>query len=648
MSHLKLSNWLFVVAGLIGFNSAHAQTVEKLNEYKAKYPGNNVVQTANTEKVSITMVKNVPVLTYSYSNDYLALDKNGVHILTEESIGFTSFETVDNIEAYSLVPNGKSSKKIAATNFQTKDAETEGSVFHDDSKETSFLYPGIVEGALRHLSYDEKVTMTSFPIGFFMFSAIPCENPTFIVETDTAIHMRIQTYNLDKVNVTYTEKIEKGKRIMTWTAPTSYLIKDDEFAPNPRYYAPQILGQIAYYTVKKERVNVIGTVEDLHNDYQKNVAEVENETPSKVLASIADSLTRNIPDEFEKVKAVYYWVQDNVKYIAFEEGMGGFVPRQPSSVIDKRYGDCKDMASLIYSMLKSVGITSYITWIGSRDLPYKYSDFPSTFCDNHMIATYKKDGKNYYLDATNSFQSIQSPTGFIQGKEALVHLGQGKFEVAQVPVVPAVKNQYIDSSFVKLEDNKLVGRSSINGLGYYNTLFGNAFKEVGVKDYKNYYTRIFERGNNTFNVSNPRVVNQKNREGAVTMDFDWNIQNYSTKLDNEVFINLILAKEFVAFGNLTDKRDAPFEYDYEFDDNYIVCLEVPAGYTVKSIPKNVDYKSDKVDFSVTYTQEGNKIWCKTHFQSNFLMLYPSQFEEWNKFIAQKKAAMSETLVLIKK
>ena len=648
MNHLKLNNWLFVVAGLIGFSSAHAQTIEKLNEYKAKYPGNTVVQVANTEKVSITMVKNVPVITYSYSNDYLALDKNGVHILTEESIGFTSFETIDNIEAYSLVPNGKSSKKVAATNFQTKDAETEGSVFHDDGKETSFLYPGIVEGALRHLSYDEKVTMVSFPLGFFFFSSIPCENPTFIVETDTCIHMRIQTYNLDKVKVTYSEKIEKGKRIMTWTAPVSYMIKDDEFAPNPRYYAPQILGQISYYTVKKERVNVIGSVEDLHNDYQKNVEEVENETPSKVLTSIADSLTRNIPDEFEKVKAIYYWVQDNVKYIAFEEGMGGFVPRQPSSVIDKRYGDCKDMASLIYSMLKSVGITSYITWVGSRDLPYKYSDFASTFCDNHMIATYKKDGKNYFLDATNSFQSIQNPTGFIQGKEALVHYGPGKFEIAQIPIVPANKNRFVDSSFVKLEDNKLVGRSSVNAFGYYNTLFCNAFKEVGVKDYKSYYTRIFERGNNTFNVSNPRAANQKNREGAITMDFDWNIQNYATKLDNEVFINLILAKEFVAFGNLTEKRDAPFEYDYEFDDNYIVCLEVPAGYSVKSVPKNVTYTSDNVDFSVTYTQVGNKIWCTTHFQSNFLMLYPNQFDEWNKFIAQKKAAMSETLVLIKK
>ncbi len=650
MNHLKLKtyNWIWVVLLCLGSSLTYGQTLEQLQLYKNKYPGNNVVQTANTVKVQINLVKNVPVLRFSYLDEYLALDKNGVHLLSEESIDFSSLQTIDDIEAYSLVPNGKSSKKITVTNFETKDAEKGGMVFHDDSKVTSFIYPGIVEGTLCHLAYDETVNMVTFPIGFFFYSGVPCENPTFIVETDTAIHMLIQTYNLEKLKITYTEKIEKGKRIMTWTAPSSYMVKDDEFAPNPRYYAPQILGQIAYYTSKKERVNVLGTLEDLHNDYQVHVSQVENEVPSEGLKTIADSLTKNQPTELDKVRAVYYWVQDNIKYIAFEEGMGGIVPRLPSNVFDKRYGDCKDMSSVMYGMLKSVGVPSYLTWVGSRDLPYKYSDFPSNFCDNHMILTYKNNDSIYFLDATNSFQSILAPTGFIQGKEAFVHLGPGKYELLQIPIMPSENNYMKDTSYVKLLDNKLVGHTTVNALGYYNSLFGNTFKEVGVKDYKSYFTRVFERGNNTFNVSNPKVNNQKNREEKISMEFDWTVQNYATKLENELYVNLLLNKNIIALTTLSENRDAPIDFDYAYNDNYVVCMEIPDGYAIKSLPKDRSFKSDRIDFSISYVLKDNKVWCTTHFQTHFILLYPEHFNEWKTVVAQKKAAMAETMVLIKK
>jgi hypothetical protein len=581
--------------------------------------------------------------------EYLVLDNTGTHLLSEESIEFSSFETVQNIEAYTMVPSGKSSKKVPATNFFTRDSDGGGGVFHDDMRETTFMYPGIVEGGLRHLAYDEVMSNESFPFGFYFYSGISSENPTFTVEVDTAIHVNFKTYNTENVGLVYSEKLEKGKHIYTWTCPKALKVETEEFAPNPRYFAPQVLGQIAYYNKKKGgRTQVIENIRDLHSNYEKNVKEVEEETPEGSLAAIADSLTKDLTNEFDKVKAIYYWVQDNIKYIAFEEGEEGFVPRQPSKVVEKRYGDCKDMASLTYSMLKAVGIKSYLTWIGSRDLPYKYSEFPSSFCDNHMIATYKYEGKNYYLDATNSFQSIEYPTSFIQGKEALVHLGPNEFEIANVPVVPAHEVAYRDSSFVKIQDNKILGHTSVTNTGYYNTLLGGNLKEVKVKEYKDMFGSIYERGNNSFLVSNPKVVNGSNRDKPIVATFDWSANNYVTKVDNELYVNMILYKELVMTGAFKKERVSPFEYEQKFDDVYYVELTIPEGYSVKSMPKNQEFKSDIINFSVTYQLKGDKLICNTHFKSDFLLLYPEKFDEWNKFIAVKKAALSESLVLIKK
>jgi hypothetical protein len=644
----KAASALFGIVLLSG-NNAFSQTTEKLEAYKAKYPGEHVVQVTDSRIIRIKLVKDKPVVTSSYVVEYLVLDNTGTHLLSEESIEFSSFETVQNIEAYTMVPSGKSSKKVPATNFFTRDSDGGGGVFHDDMRETTFMYPGIVEGGLRHLAYDEVMSNESFPFGFYFYSGISSENPTFTVEVDTAIHVNFKTYNTENVGLVYSEKLEKGKHIYTWTCPKALKVETEEFAPNPRYFAPQVLGQIAYYNKKKGgRTQVIENIRDLHSNYEKNVKEVEEETPEGSLAAIADSLTKDLTNEFDKVKAIYYWVQDNIKYIAFEEGEEGFVPRQPSKVVEKRYGDCKDMASLTYSMLKAVGIKSYLTWIGSRDLPYKYSEFPSSFCDNHMIATYKYEGKNYYLDATNSFQSIEYPTSFIQGKEALVHLGPNEFEIANVPVVPAHEVAYRDSSFVKIQDNKILGHTSVTNTGYYNTLLGGNLKEVKVKEYKDMFGSIYERGNNSFLVSNPKVVNGSNRDKPIVATFDWSANNYVTKVDNELYVNMILYKELVMTGAFKKERVSPFEYEQKFDDVYYVELTIPEGYSVKSMPKNQEFKSDIINFSVTYQLKGDKLICNTHFKSDFLLLYPEKFDEWNKFIAVKKAALSESLVLIKK
>src|SRR5581483_12039727 len=106
------------------------------------------------------------------------------------------------------------------------------------------------------------------------------------------------------------------------------------------------------------------------------------------LARITDSLVANQPTELAKVKSIYYWVINNIKYVAFEDGMQGYIPRQADSICMKRYGDCKDMASIITAMLSVAKIPSYLTWIGTRDIPYSYDDVPLPMADNHMIATY--------------------------------------------------------------------------------------------------------------------------------------------------------------------------------------------------------------------------------------------------------------------
>lgn len=647
---LKPKNSRFILfLGFLCFSFfSQGQTNEILAAYKSKYTGNHIVQTKNERTVHIKYVKGKPTLIYHFEYEDLIIDKNGASNLSEYAIDFTSFETVSNIEAYSLIPTENKPKKVISNSIFTRDAQADGSVFHDDSKETIIVFPGLIEGALRHISYDVTMTENYFPFGFIFCDYTPTENPTLKIISDTSIHLMLKEYNMDKITLKKEETIVKNIRTTTYSCEQAFLLKREENAPNIRYYAPQILAQIAYYNYKGQRVNVGGTLTDLHTNYAPNVAEVENEKPSPEITRIADSITRNLSTNLDKVRAIYYWVQDHVKYIAFEEGMGGFVPRQPNLVVEKRYGDCKDMASLIYSMLKAANIPSYLTWVGSRDLPFKYSEFPSSMCDNHMITTYKEDGKYYFLDATNSFQTLNASTDFIQGKEALLHISPTEFELTRIPIGNAPYSTVYDYSTIKIDGKDLIGKSYAKIDGYYHSLIGNYAKGVLPKDLNKFLTSMNQRGNNSFIVTNGTMQNVLKRDTVGIMNFDWTCKNYCTNLDDAIYINMILNKEITYQNELKETRTVPFELNHQSSDRYVVELEIPQNYVVSYLPSSVSFHSEIVDFDVKYEQNGTKITMTLDVALKFLILEPSQFTEWNKFVAQKKKAISETIELKRK
>jgi hypothetical protein len=642
----KIQAIILFTGFLCSITFSWAQPEVLVSEKRSKYPGEHAILLKNERTVKITMVKGVPKVSHIHTTEFLILDKNGMLSLSEENVDFSTFETIKSIDAYTMVPKGKGYKKVSATDFNTRDVMSDGGVFHDGSKVTTFIYPGLVEGAIRHLTYEVEMSEVDFPFGYYFYSYFPTENPSLKIECDTSVHIAHSLYHMNKFDMNYSESEKKGVRTRIWKAPSSMVVKREDYAPSVRYFAPHILAQISHYYKDGQRVNVIQSIEDLHTRYQKNLTEVKAEQPNIEIKQIADSLTANLTNEFDKVKAIYYWVQSNIKYIAFEEGPGGFVPRQPSKVIVKRYGDCKDMASLLYSMMKSVNIPTYLTWIGTRDLPYDYTDFPGGFCDNHMITSYKNNGTIYFLDATNSFQDIRMPTSFIQGKQAFLHIENDKFEIVQVPVMDAPSTFMTDTTRIKIREDKVLGKSKTIISGYYHSDLGNHLLSSSKQELDGFLTTLNVKGNNSYKAMNTVLTNLDNREVPMIMEYDWEVKNYATTYGNEMYINMILEKN-ISPNEFKADRLAPFELDNKSLDSYTVILEIPEGYQVDFVPKDKTYTSDFVNFDVKYTQKNQEVSMTLSLKLNFLYLSPEQMPAWNEYVKVKKETVQESVQLSK-
>jgi len=311
-----------------------------------------------------------------------------------------------------------------------------------------------------------------------------------------------------------------------------YKYEFEEDSPNYKNTLPHIIPIITSYKVNGKTQTVLGEVSDLYNWYYSLVKNVNRDAPSKELVSLVNKLTLNKKNDLEKVKAMYYWTQKNIKYIAFEYALGGFIPRESNDVFRKKYGDCKDNSSILFKMLEIAGIKGNLTWIGTRSIPYTYKEVPTPIVDNHMILSYENKGKTYFLDATGRYVKFGMPTSFIQGKEALVSYGS-TFKIKKVPVIQSKENAIIDTTFIKLVDNNVLGRSKTTISGYPKSDYFHDLEDVNTHTkLKDFYNKKLIKGNNKFLISDIKETNEYNYDA----DFFVNYSLYDCSLNDPCYL----------------------------------------------------------------------------------------------------------------
>jgi hypothetical protein len=183
-------------------------------------------------------------------------------------------------------------------------------------------------------------------------------------------------------------------------------------------------------------IRLFSETKDLYSWYSKLTCEVTIETTE--IDEKVTELTDGLATDDEKVRAIYYRVQNTIKYLAFEDGIASFKPDAPQNVFNKRYGDCKGRTILLKIMLIEAGYDARLVWIGTDIIAYDYST-PSLSVNNHMITAIMIEGEPVFIDGTEKFNSYGTFASCIQGKQELDEDGDS-FRLVQVPTSNAQLN----------------------------------------------------------------------------------------------------------------------------------------------------------------------------------------------------------------
>jgi transglutaminase-like putative cysteine protease len=129
----------------------------------------------------------------------------------------------------------------------------------------------------------------------------------------------------------------------------------------------------------------------------------KSEDAPGIEAFIARVKTEHASQE-ARIEAVLRFVQDDFRYLSVTESMGGQIPSAPETVLNRRYGDCKDLSLLLTECLTRLGVRARPVVVSQAVGKAVPDLLPSLNLFNHAIVSFFHGDDEYWVDATAGSQ----------------------------------------------------------------------------------------------------------------------------------------------------------------------------------------------------------------------------------------------------
>jgi len=129
-------------------------------------------------------------------------------------------------------------------------------------------------------------------------------------------------------------------------------------------------------------------------------ARANKATPGEVLARLAEYVTREI------------------RYVGLEFGIHGYKPYRSDHVWSRRFGDCKDKATLLSALMAEAGITGDVTLVRTRKQGRLAGALPSLSLFDHAVVYAR--GRDELIDPTATYYGLGELPKDDQGAQILI------------------------------------------------------------------------------------------------------------------------------------------------------------------------------------------------------------------------------------
>jgi transglutaminase-like putative cysteine protease len=332
-------------------------------------------------------------------------------------------------------------------------------------------------------------------------------------------------------------------------------------------------------------------------------------------------LTAQAPTTLAKIQAIAAFVQKDVRYVAIELGIGGHQPHAAAEVFSNRYGDCKDKANLLVTMLDAMGVQSYAVVINTVRGSVTASTPPDLNFDHAIIAialppdreaaalpatlVEPKLGRLLFFDPTNDLTPFGQLSGGLQANYGMLVTPEGG-TLLKLPQLLPESNGTLRTAKLTLDENGTLhgdlieirsGDSAAYQRGYLRSVRVDTDRIKPVES-------IAAASLSTFQIVKASVSNKD----ALDRPFEWHYsltaENYAKTTGDLILVRpRVLGNFALRFLETKEARQFPIEFEGPERDSDLFEITLPVGLEVDELPPPVNIDagfatySSKTEFS---------------------------------------------------
>ncbi len=448
----------------------------------------------------------------------------------------------------------------------------------------------------------------------------------------------------------------------TWEMRNLKFIRDEPMSPSVFNLVPWLA--ISYMPentdqrVKNKVFNNWGEISEWATAMYDPQVIVNDEVAAK-----ARELTANSKTELEKIQAIGTFVQ-NLQYISIDIGVGhgnGYRPRPSNLVLSRGYGDCKDKATLMRAMLKSLKIEAYPVIIYSGDPTFVRKEWASPGQFNHCIIAVRVSpetesptvindanlGRLLIFDATDDLTPVGDLPIYLQGSLALVVAGE-KGVLTEMPITPPEMNALKRSVEVKLTENgsvsgKIRELTSGQSSKYERTLY----RKLSKSDYRKVIEQWLTSGATAAKLVD-LTPNDNHTDASFDLDVEFSAPTYGQLMQNRLLIFKPAIVSRLRSVSLTEQdRTHPIRLESNSFTETAV-FELPQGFTVDEVPEELNLETSFGKYSTSYEVKEGKLFYKRTLITNRTLIPSKNYNSVKEFFAQILNSEQSPVVLLRK
>ena len=233
------------------------------------------------------------------------------------------------------------------------------------------------------------------------------------------------------------------------------------------------------------------------------------------------------------------FVQDEIRYLGFEDGISAFKPHQPVKVLEQRFGDCKDKSFLLASILSEMNINASPVLVNSEKREGVENMIPSPLSFDHCIVAFEINNNTYVIDPTIPFQGgdLSNLSTPLYGKGLRINQNSNDLFSFKEKVIPQIRIQEefkldsIGGAGVYDIITTYTGRKANNQRAYFN---GNSRTDIK-KYYEQYYEVLYP---NIENTALEFFDSTRANKNEIIVKETYQIKNIWEEKDNVLHFNL--------------------------------------------------------------------------------------------------------------